>query len=410
MGIMKDPIVVAYITDEDFSMPTTVSVASLFENAAAEKDILVYVICDSLTDGARKKLSGLTKGKNRRIVFLDVQHDKYECFSDRSKLCISHVSHTAVYKFELPQILSEKKVIYIDGDTVITGDIAELWNLDMGEKSILAVGDLLDSSENGISELAKGIGSQVARYYNSGVMVLDLEKLRRSNATERLTDYRLNKVNRYMDQDAFNGALYDEIKPISARYNFMMQITDFEDIEDIGRICDHEWNSIEECIKDALIIHFAGPIKPWKYNRPWFTDIFLKYYEIAGYLPSELRLLSPLKRLNDDKDWLKRQIKSEKDKGYVFPYEKIPRASRIILWGTGNVGQSYKKQLEATDYCTVVKWIDANDPKADKPESINEEGYDYIIIATVNPVYVKQITTRLLGDFCCDSNNIVTVI
>ncbi len=404
------PIITVYITDEDFSMPTTVSIASLFDNAYEETEIVVYVICDALSETAKSKLAVLGDGINKKVVLLDARHDKYSCFSDRTGLCINHVSHTAVYKFELTDMIPEKKAIYIDGDTVITDDISELWDIDMEGGSILAAVDLLDSYEDGISKMAKGIGSVVPRYYNSGVMVLDLERLRRINGTQRLMEYRLNGINRYMDQDAFNGALYGEIKQISSKYNFMMQVTDFEDIDKIGRLCGSNWESVEECVKDELIIHFAGPIKPWKYNRPWFTDLFLKYYEKAGFSAKELKLLSPLKRLNDDKNWLKAQIKTEKEKGYVFPYEKIKAGSRIIIWGTGNVGKSYKYQLDATSYCEAVLWVDTKDPAADSPEMIVDTAYDHIIIATVRPDFTKEIEEFLIKKLGCDKAKIVKVI
>jgi lipopolysaccharide biosynthesis glycosyltransferase len=223
-------------------------------------------------------------------------------------------------------------------------------------------------------------------------------------------DYRLNGTNRYMDQDAFNGAMYDEIKLIPSRYNFLMQITDFKDIEEINEQLGCNWNSIEACIDDVLILHFAGPIKPWKYNRPWFTDIFMDYYEKAGYSAKELKLLSPLRRLNGDKDWLKAQIKAECGKDYIFPYEKVPAGSRIVIWGAGNVGKSYKKQVDYTSYCQLIKWVDEKNTVVDNPEEIKSLEYDYVIVATVNPVFANQIKKRLEEEMHCLSEKVISPI
>ena len=43
---------------------------------------------------------------------------------------------------------------------------------------------------------------------------------------------------------------------------------------------------------------------------------------------------------------------------YLFPYEKIPQGSRIIIYGAGDVGQEYLQQMQITGYCSVIAFID----------------------------------------------------
>ena len=45
---------------------------------------------------------------------------------------------------------------------------------------------------------------------------------------------------------------------------------------------------------------------------------------------------------------------------FQFPYKKINKAEKIILYGLGNVGMSYWRQIQDSDYCNVVFAVDKN--------------------------------------------------
>ena len=401
---------IVYITDEGFSMPTTVSIASLICNSKKDNKIRIYVFCDGLTEEDKKRILELATD-NCEIQCIDIKEKKYKFLKDKTELCIKHVSYTAAFKFELPQILNEEKIIYIDGDTVIQNDISELWNLDMSNKSILAVDDQLDTYENGKSQLASGINVDSQHYFNSGVMVMDLEKMRQSNRTQQLVDYRINGQNRYMDQDAFNAVMKDDILPIDIKYNFLIQITDFYDLDELNSRYRYNEKTMEAFVSRALILHFAGPIKPWVYNRPWFTEIFMKYYRMTSYREN-IELKSPLKRLNDDKDWLKSELNYYKKNEWVFPYERIKKGSNVVIWGAGAVGNSFVRQLKHTEYCNIQSWVDNNKTTEEisNPGILYTLDYDYVIVATINQNFMNEIRGKLINDFKCDDSKIITVI
>lgn len=76
---------------------------------------------------------------------------------------------------------------------------------------------------------------------------------------------------------------------------------------------------------------------------------------------------------------------------YSFPYDKIEKGCRLILYGAGQVGQTFYRQMEKTKFCKVVCWVDQNYQLYNKSEiqsveSINKVDYDYILIA----VYGKE--------------------
>lgn len=71
---------------------------------------------------------------------------------------------------------------------------------------------------------------------------------------------------------------------------------------------------------------------------------------------------------------------------YMFPFEKVPLNAKIILYGAGRVGQTFYKQVERTNYCDVVGWVDRDadiyeNPKVIKPEEVKNIVFDKIVVA-----------------------------
>lgn len=141
-------------------------------------------------------------------------------------------------------------------------------------------------------------------------MLLNLEKMRRDKVTEKLIDYRINRKNYFMDQDALNAVLKKKRSILPYTYNFMSTITDNLDLE--GIIEEFKLDnkiSLEQFIDSVVIIHLTDVKKPWVYNIPWYTDIFMKYYNISPYKNTKLDLKSPLKVLEDKNQLYKKVLR-----------------------------------------------------------------------------------------------------
>ena len=89
---------------------------------------------------------------------------------------------------------------------------------------------------------------------------------------------------------------------------------------------------------------------------------------------------------------------------YLFPFEKIPKGSRIIIYGAGDVGQEYLQQMQITSYCKVVAFIDrAYDkyPPMIIPvyplEKIDILSFDYVLLAFKIGTHVRAVTKKLLS-------------
>jgi len=90
-------------------------------------------------------------------------------------------------------------------------------------------------------------------------------------------------------------------------------------------------------------------------------------------------------------------------KHFLFPYEKIEKGKRLVIYGAGEVGVSYMKQLTKNKYCKVELWVDARYDSLymdgftiSNPEDIKQTDYDYILIAIENEITTEKIKKKLL--------------
>lgn len=383
-------IKIAYVTDEAYVMPTCVSIVSLLENSADEHHYQIYVVANDISDKSEEELEKLSK-ENASITILNADTDKYRALASN---CINkgiHVSYTAIYKFDLPTILAgEDKVLYLDGDTIINKDISDLYAEDVSGGYLAAVDDMLNKKEVQGTYLGNQIGLTGNHYFNSGVMLLNLKKMREDNTVSSLVEYRRSGINYFMDQDALNTVLAPGCKLLPCRYNFMSTSINRYSLQKLKEFCYKEYDTIEDCIADQSILHLTDKIKPWEYNIPWFTELFQKYYNKWDGSQSSLRLSSSLKYYCDKIAVYEEKINRISEelvnkKQWRFPYDKIPYGSSVVLYGAGDAGRDIRQQISHNHFCEIIIWIDKKEenPILDikKAECIKDYNYDYVLIA-----------------------------
>lgn len=119
-----------------------------------------------------------------------------------------------------------------------------------------------------------------------------------------------------------------------------------------------------------------------------------KYYEVMlPQLNQYMRLMI----------WIGIPEENRKKEGYLFPFEKVPYGSDVILYGAGAVGIEYYQQLKRSNYCNIVTWVDRNylgmagqGFLIESPNMISFKKYDYIVIANIKEEIRKEIKEFLL--------------
>ncbi len=150
---------------------------------------------------------------------------------------------------------SVDKVLYLDSDMVVTGDIGGLWRAELGE-AVLGAVTIPGSTRCATFDIPEHYG-----YFNSGVLIVDLARWRREEIFPRLIDYLAANSEKIVDadQDILNACLYDRRLPLPYIYNAISPF--FFDYHPLG-LSDEEIAAVRA---DARIVHFNGASKPWSY-------------------------------------------------------------------------------------------------------------------------------------------------
>jgi lipopolysaccharide biosynthesis glycosyltransferase len=174
-----------------------------------------------------------------------------------------HQTSPTWYRIFLPELLPDvDRILYLDCDVIATDPIADLWRIDLSRHYIAAVTNVFEPYY--LDRIAVLGLSGPEAYFNAGVVLLNLDLMRRDDCTRLLMDYAINNRERLMwvDQDTLNVVLGHRRLALHPRWNCMNSVMEFPWS---GKVFGDE--AVEEARRNPAIRHFEGPSinKPWHY-------------------------------------------------------------------------------------------------------------------------------------------------
>ena len=166
----------------------------------------------------------------------------------------------------LPETLEQ--VIYLDGDLLVEGNIRELWEIPMDGKALMAATEMFHEAYYVSSTLAlrtwKKMGIPAKqKYFNSGVLKVNLKKWRQEKIGEKIIQYLTENKEDVLwhDQDGLNAILWNDWKELPVKRNVMTALfyeTDYSRIN----ITEKE---AKMWMEHPKILHYTNrKEKPWK--------------------------------------------------------------------------------------------------------------------------------------------------
>ena len=164
-------------------------------------------------------------------------------------------SHMAYARLFMPKILDLPKVIYLDCDVILLRNLEELWNTEIEAYGLAA------SSDEIIKNLSQDYPFEKdfvdAPYFNSGVMVVNLDYWRENQVLEKTIDL-INEAPekfKFWDQTALNVLFSGKIQWLNNKWNKMAKLVDIPSDE-------------------VAVLHFLTGQKPWKVQPETSHDTF----------------------------------------------------------------------------------------------------------------------------------------
>ena len=290
---------IGYITDELYAMPTYVSLCSLIRNINYKLGLKyhIFIIAQKFKPSTKRCFENIYK-KNVNIKIIEIE-DEFEKFAIHKNGF--HVSTAAILKFKLPNLLENiDKILYLDSDTIIQNDISELFYIDVENFYAGVVNDVKPLIKYKPSMLTKLNILNHEGYFNSGMMLLNLKKMREDNITEKLFQYRIEEKNYFMDQDAFNVVIGGNVKYLDLKYNLLVTLENEFSLSEIKNyyLLNEKYKSFQALAENSVVIHYASKNKPWNSNLGNIDYFFDKNYVLSeGYKYFSSDYTYPLKSL-----------------------------------------------------------------------------------------------------------------
>lgn len=254
---------VVYACDDNYAMLAGVSIASLLEYCG--EDVTVYVLCCDVSEENMGRLRTVAGVYQKQLVLIDAG----DAIRELSKQYIDaqRWSLAAYARLLTPELLLDAgKILYLDCDTLVTDDVTELWDIPLGKANCAAVSEPVSALHKRNVGLAKD-----EPYYNSGVMLIDLDKWRAENIVPRFAECirRHNGLVPYVDQGCVNEVCRGDIVTLPARYNVHTLLYDFtyEEASAYRREPGvYAREEIEAAKKYPVVVHFTSSFLS---RRPW---------------------------------------------------------------------------------------------------------------------------------------------
>ena len=241
---------VALCCDDTYAQHVGVALCSALANLSRQSHARVSIVCSKFGRENRKKILSIAGTYNADVQFIEVNK------KDFKGLKISHhISPATYFRIALPDLLPKElsKVLYIDSDLIVKDDLTKLYAVDISDAPLGAIAEA-DQGSPDIPRQTMGIPRD-AVYFNSGVMLINLQKWRRDGLSQKLFDFIRKNPDRlrYWDQDALNIFFHNAFKPLHYRWNLSIQHIKKPALYDI---------------KDIGILHFIGGHndKPWSFD------------------------------------------------------------------------------------------------------------------------------------------------
>ena len=260
-------IPIFFATDDNYAAFLAVALKSILDNASKDYFYKIHVLNTGLTLKNKTYIKEVLT-ENASLSFVNV---KEELDKISSMLHLrDYYSKATYYRFFIAKLFPQyTKVLYLDCDIIVKGDISELYNTDISDKMLAGVTEEVMPMAQSLTEYAeKVLGVPVNNYFNAGILLINVEKFREYDVLGQF----LNLVGKYkfrvaQDQDYLNIICKDKVHYL-----------------------DYAWNKTPVPMEgfdpaSVKIAHFKINWKPWHYDNILYGDVFWEYTKKTSCYP-----------------------------------------------------------------------------------------------------------------------------
>ena len=254
----ENAIRICMACDDKYAMHCASAVASMIDNHKSEEKLVFFIWNSAISKKSQSRLEKLGNTKVSSLKLINVNPlDFKNCPLPENM----HFSLETYFRLKLPDFFPDfDKVLYIDCDVTVLGDVKELWELDIAGVYAAVCEDIVP-----VEHLREFIGDFAN--FNAGVMVINLKKWREDRISQKCFDFIEHHSEKifFVDQDVLNSMLIPKINYFPRFWNL-----EYMPLNDVVSGLYSE--------QEIRLIHHISRMKPW--NTPFghiYADKYFKY-------------------------------------------------------------------------------------------------------------------------------------
>lgn len=317
----KPEIPIFFATDDNYVPFMAVAMASMLANASRDYFYKIYVLTTSLKKEYAEELRLIVKDCAPDSASLDFVSLREEMEKSQGSFHLRHYYSRETYcRIFIPRFFPQyKKVIYLDCDIVVTGDISELYNTDIGDNLVAAAPEEVMADFNVFGTyVEKTLGIDRNKYFSAGILLINADLYRRENVEDKFIDL----MNRFVfrvtqDEDYLNVLCKDRVKWLPVDWNKSAYTLDEKKKFDA---------------KQLKIIHYKINWKPWHYDNILYEEYFWLYAQQTFLYDTILKI--------------KASYTDDLKKRDQIQFEELSKMAEEDTRDANNYRNSMKKQAE----------------------------------------------------------------
>ena len=297
------PVVICF--DDNYTISGAALINSVIKNSNTNNNYDIVVLENGISVENKERLHNLIRGyTNFSLRFFDIN-----AFSELSNVHIrGHFTAATYARLFIPRLFSlYNKVLFIDADTIVESDVAELIQIDLATNLVAAVRDIvmegfvkfgtISDSSDGLMPARKYLISTLGmdkpeRYFQAGIIIFNIQQMSKENTYHKLIEVMNGKRFWFLDQDIMNKVFYDRVHYLSLEWNVYHGNGNTDEFYPNLQLSTY--TEFLRARKSPKMIHFAGENKPWNTRDVDYFYNFEKYLNATSWQNDLVKRLTPL--------------------------------------------------------------------------------------------------------------------
>ena len=269
---------VCFATNDHYAPHAAALIVSIMENKLPEDELSFHFFSDKTSPLIQKTFCQMSREIGFRLAIYEMSGERFDNFPEYFG------NRTIYFRLSMHRMLPDsiKKILYLDCDMIVMSSLKELYSTDISDHYAAVVAEMLRRHLP-----LKGA------YFNSGMILFNLEKYRDENLEEQALQFACEHPEwlHCPDQDTLNYIFKGNVVYSPLKWNMMYDEGTAEYIASKGYGMPYSKEEVREAESNPGIVHYTTVKKPWtascrhphqasywKYARqtPFYESVLLK--------------------------------------------------------------------------------------------------------------------------------------